>query len=404
MRVSLAPRHLTVPANDRQAKGRQHDLPLRPLLADTPRVILGDPGAAATLVAPIRPRADTLFGPRGACLAASGGPLFVCDTGHHRLLIWNKTPAADHTPADLLIGQADFSREGRNAKSDVGATTLNVPAGVASSPDVLALADAWNHRVLLWHGYPERSNRPPDVVLGQADFAGGRANRGLDRPGANTLNWCYGIAIADGRLFVADTGNRRVLVWDRMPVDHGASADVVLGQRDFAARDENAGEGPGALGMRWPHGVAVSGEAVLVADAGNNRIMVWRSLPRANGMPCDFVLGQADMAGLDHNRAAYDPTASTLNMPYGLTVQDDRLVVADTANSRLLGFDAQSLAMGAAATRVAGQHDFASKGDNRWRPCARDSLCWPYDVSACAGTMIVADSGNNRVLVWEAAP
>ena len=110
------------------------------------------------------------------------------------------------------------------------------------------------------------------------------------------------------------------------------------------------------------------------------------------------------MAGLDHNRAAYYPTASTLNMPYGLAVQDHRLVVADTANSRLVGFDKDSLAIGGAAARLAGQRDFTEKGDNRWGPPARDSLCWPYGVAACEDTLIVADSGNNRVLVWEAAP
>jgi DNA-binding beta-propeller fold protein YncE len=409
MRVSLAPAHLRTPS-----EGASHDLRAGAMLAEGgPRVILGSvpPGgtsgggsAAGALVAPIQPRADALFGPRGACLAARDGPLFVCDTGHHRLLIWKRTPGSDQAPADMVIGQPDFTREGRNAKGDIGAATLNVPTGIASAGGVLAVADAWNHRVLLWHDHPERSNRPADVVLGQPNFTGGLANRGMDRPRADTLNWCYGVAIAGGRLFVADTGNRRVLVWDRIPSTSGAGADLVLGQRDFTTRDENAGEGAGPLGMRWPHGIAVNGEAILVSDAGNNRIMVWRSLPQANGVACDFVLGQADMAGLDHNRAAYYPTASTLNMPYGLAVSDKRLIVADTANSRLIGFDADAIAMGVPATRLAGQRDFAGKGDNRWSPPARDSLCWPYGVAACEDTLIVADSGNNRVLVWEAAP
>jgi len=37
------------------------------------------------------------------------------------------------------------------------------------------------------------------------------------------------------------------------------------------------------------------GGRILVADAGDNRVMVWNRLPRADGVPCDFVLGQADM-------------------------------------------------------------------------------------------------------------
>ena len=399
MRVSLAPIHLRTPR-----VGAGQSRAARALLADGgPRTVLGGRLGAGGLAEPIAPRADTLFGPRGACLASRGGPLFVCDTGHHRLLVWKQAPEADHASADCLIGQPDFSREGRNAKGEVGAATLNVPTGVAAAAGVLAVADAWNHRVLLWHGYPDRTNRPADVVLGQTDFMGGLANRGSDAPRADTLNWSYGVAIADRRLIVADTGNRRVLVWDRIPTTSGIPADLVLGQRDFTTRDENAGEGAGALGMRWPHGIAVADSAILVSDAGNNRVMVWRALPKANGVPCDFVLGQADMMGLDHNRAAYYPTAGTLNMPYGLTVQGKRFVVADTANSRLLGFDLDSLAMGGAATRLAGQRDFTEKGDNRWSPPARDSLCWPYGVAACEGALIVADSGNNRVLLWEDA-
>jgi hypothetical protein len=398
MRISLVPRHRQQPP---VAPGGSC-LPL--LDAAGPHAILGGQADTEELATPIVPGADTLFGPRGVCLGRAEGPLFVCDTGHHRLLVWNRTPAVDRVPADFLIGQRDFQQEGRNANGAVGATTLNVPTGVAAANHVLAVADAWNHRVLLWHGYPNGSHRRADVVLGQADFRGSLANRGADAPRADTLNWCYGVAIVDGRLFVADTGNRRVLMWDRIPMTNAASADLVLGQRDFTTRDENAGEGAGALGMRWPHGITMLDGKLLVADAGNNRIMIWQKLPRANGVPCDFVLGQANMMGLDHNRAAYDPTAGALNMPYGLDAHGARLVVADTANSRLLGFEMDDLAMGAAATHLAGQHDFINKGDNRWDLPRRDSLCWPYDVGCCGDTVVVADSGNNRILLWHAGP
>jgi NHL repeat len=396
MRVSLVPTH-------RQRSPIAASGICLPLLdPNGPHAILGGHVDADGLATPIAPRADTLFAPRGVCFERADGPLFVCDTGHHRLLIWTRTPAVDGSPADLLIGQADFLQEGRNANGAIAAKTLNVPTGVAAANDILAVADAWNHRILLWHGYPHTSNRGADVVLGQADFTGGLANRGAKTPRADTLNWCYGVAVVAGRLFVADTGNRRVLMWESIPTTNGAAADLVLGQRDFTTRDENAGEGAGALGMRWPHGIAVVDDKLLVADAGNNRIMVWQTLPTANGVPCDLVLGQSDTMRLDHNRAAYDPTANALNMPYGLGARNARIVVADTANSRLLGFEADGLAMGATATRLAGQHDFTAKGDNRWGVPRRDSLCWPYDVACCGDVVAIADAGNNRVLLWRA--
>ena len=131
--------------------------------------------------------------------------------------------------------------------------------------------------------------------------------------------------------------------------------------------------------------------------------MVWDRVPTRNGAPCDFVLGQRDTAHVDHNMAAYYPTASALNMPYGLAAFGNTLAVADTANSRLVGFDARTLAMGGRAKRLAGQSAFANKGDNRWSCAKRDSVSWPYSVAASGSTLVIADSGNNRVLLWEAA-
>jgi hypothetical protein len=142
---------------------------------------------------------------------------------------------------------------------------------------------------------------------------------------------------------------------------------------------------------------------VLVADAGSSRIVVWRRLPAQSGAACDFVLGQSSFTAFDHNRGAYYPTASTLNMPYGLAVHAGRLVVADTANSRLLGFDIAQLGMSASAARLAGQIGFEDKGDNRWSAAAHDSLCWPYSVAPCDRTLVIADTGNNRVLLWDGA-
>jgi hypothetical protein len=394
MRVSLAPIHPRT-----QAAAASEAL-LDPRGA---RVVLGTHAGMNGAVVPIAPAADTLFGPRGACLAHRAGPLFVCDTGHHRVLAWSEAPASDGTAADFLIGQPDFRSEGRNARGEIGPTTFNVPTGIAVAGDVLAVADAWNHRVLLWHGLPRDFNQPADVVLGQVDFGCGSANRGQQTPRADTLHWCYGVLIHDGHLFVADSGNRRVLVWNSIPQVNGAPADLVLGQRDFATRDEGASEGVGNFGMRWPHAIAVVQDMVLVADAGSSRIVVWRRLPAQSGAACDFVLGQSSFTAFDHNRGAYYPTASTLNMPYGLAVHAGRLVVADTANSRLLGFDIAQLGMSASAARLAGQIGFEDKGDNRWSAAAHDSLCWPYSVAPCDRTLVIADTGNNRVLLWDGA-
>ncbi len=400
MRVSLRHSSEDLP---RSGSATPEPLPLPLLSVEGPRVVLGGLLGRDGLAAPVQPSAVSLFGPRGACLASMAGPLFVSDTGHHRLMIWVDVPAADSEPANLLVGQPNFTSEGRNGGGAIGAASLNVPTGVAAARGILAVADAWNHRILIWHGYPIRSNQPADIVLGQADFEGGLANRGKDAPAADTLNWCYGVTISGARLFVADTGNRRVLVWDRIPERNGAPADLVLGQETFTCRDENAGHSVSACGMRWPHAVACKHGMILIADAGNNRVMVWRSLPQLNGAPCDFVLGQTGFTGQENNGAAYCPSATTVNMPYSVAALDDNIVIADTANSRLIGLQCEGMATGTPATALTGQRSFADKGDNRWGPPCRDSLCWPYGIAACGSSLMIADSGNSRVLLWEAA-
>ena len=194
----------------------------------------------------------------------------------------------------------------------------------------------------------------------------------------------------------ASSGNRRVLVWNEIPKINGAPADLVLGWKHMSTRGEN---GP-ARGLS----VAARAGFVFVADAGNNRVMAWRGWPEAHGALRDFLHGPTDVMPLDHNRGAYYPTAGAVNMPYELCVQDDRLILADAANSHLLGFDLDDVRMGASAWRLAGQGDFTQKGDNRWVPAARDNLRWPYGVAACGSSLAMADSGNNRVLLWEASP
>lgn len=345
-----------------------------------------------------------MFGPRGVCVGADGR-LWVADTGHHRLLGWSRLPQESGEPAQLLIGQPEFAREGRNGKGSVGAATMNVPTGVSACGEGIAVADAWNHRVLIWRSAPLRHNQAADLVLGQSDFSGDASNRGSATPAADTMHWPYGLAWDGTRFWVADTGNRRVLMWNGLPSRNGQPADLVLGQTAFDRRDENGGRAPDAHGMRWPHGIAFLGGRLCVSDAGNNRLMIWRKPPVANGQWCDVIVGQRDSSRVDHNQGDYWPSAGALNMPYALTTMGSWLMAADTANSRLVGWHLDDLnGCGAAARRLTGQRDWESKGDNRWLPAVRDSLCWPYGLSGNSQYAVIADAGNNRVLLWRWDP
>jgi hypothetical protein len=374
-----------------------------------PHVSIGGARGEDNLAIPVRPDASTLFGPRGACLMSAPltsvqGALWISDTGHHRLLGWARMPTNDDVPADWVIGQPDFTHEGRNAKGPAGATTLNVPTGICAVSDGFAVADAWNHRVLIWRRFPTAHNVPADVVLGQPDFASVDSNRGASTASAQSLFWPYGVHWDGSRLWVADAGNRRVLMWQGLPHQNGRPADLVLGQASFDCRDENGGGEPNGASMRWPHAIATWCGRLCVTDAGNNRIVIWDGTPTSDNMPGRWVLGQEGFGLVDHNQSLYWPSASTLHMPYGIASAGPWCISADTANSRLIAWHIDDCRRGAPARALTGQAEFNAKGDNAWRTPTRGSLSWPYGISVQSGMTVIADSGNNRVLLWPLAP
>jgi hypothetical protein len=380
------------------------NIPRLPLSSDDAKIILGNSTTPEQIAVPLAPTPSTMFGPRAACLISPTGPLWVADTGHHRLLGWRNLPTEDNQPADLIIGQPDFFSEGQNAKGTPSKNTLSVPTGICKFGDGLAVADAWNHRILIWYNLPEENNQPADLVLGQGNFTDNQSNRGSQETAANNLHWPYGILCDQNKLFVADTGNRRLLIWNQLPTENGQPADIVLGQPDMISRNENGGGSPTASSMRWCHDITIWNDNLVVTDAGNNRVMIWKGIPTENNTPCAVVLGQKNFNFVELNQGAYFPNASSLSMPYGVDIWEDYLIVADTANSRLLAWKKQEsilLLQGADADFVIGQDKFTNKSENRnFGLPTRQSLNWCYGVKVCGENVVVSDSGNNRVLIF----
>lgn len=372
------------------------------ILQPEPLRIIGGERNLQGLPQALRPSNKQIFAPRGACIHPLDESVWVSDTGHHRLLGWSgKNPNTE--PAQWLFGQIDFESEGRNAGSDHSALGLNVPTAVMPFMDGLVLADAWNHRVLIWHALPKGQNQPPDLVLGQNDMFESLPNRGQDSPQATSLYWPFGVLVEGDRLYVADTGNRRVLIWDALPTRSGQPADRILGQRDFRHRDENAGDVVNARSMRWPHALCLWQGKLCVADAGNNRIMIWPDAMPDSYSDCEWILGQSNAESAAHMQGRMSTSAAALNMPYGLSSARGWLIAADTASSRLLAWHESELETGAAASHLWGQADFFSQGDNRWGEVDATGLSWPYGVTTHDNLLVTADTGNSRVLIHQLA-
>ncbi len=357
---------------------------------------LGAPAPGRLALPPANPTPGQMYGPRGVFL--NDQVLVVADSGNHRVLIWTQPPTANHQPADVVLGQPDFFSEGPNRNRTNVRNGLFLPTGVIVVDNKLVVADAWNHRILIWNSVPTESDVEPDCVLGQADFSSNEPNQGKDIS-STSLYWPYGIAFIEDHFYVADTGNRRVLAWHGLP-ERNQPADLVLGQDDFEHNGENRDIGVGPDSFRWPHAIAGNAETLLIADAGNHRVLGWRPVPERD-RAADFVLGQADFKSAVEFPYAKQ-SAQKLRFPYDICCHNDLVAVSDTANNRILLWTSPfAEACGAPADAVLAQPDFAANGENHWKAVSDETLCWPYGICIHGTTLAVADSGNNRVMLWD---
>lgn len=363
----------------------------------SPAVWLGAPAPGGLALPPAKPSMAWMYSPRGVFL--DDQHVVVADSGNHRVLIWHGVPRDDEQPADVVLGQPDGESEGRAAGGRGPERGMNLPTGVLVHDGRLIVADAWHHRILVWNTVPQADDVAPDLVLGQPDSSSVVENRGGDCS-ASTLYWPFGIGVVGSAFWVADTGNRRVLGWRTGIPEPDQPADVVLGQPDAAAREENRGGAVGPATFRWPHDITGHEGLLLIADAGDHRLLGWSPPPDAD-RDADSVLGQPDFASA--LEWPYGPhTADRLRFPYAACLDGQWLAVADTANNRVLLWDGVP-DDGRGADHVLAQPDFSSNGENRWTSVQRDTLCWPYGLSLHEDTLAVADSGNNRVMIWRRA-
>lgn len=286
-------------------------------------------------------------------ISVEGGHLIVGDPDSNRVIIYPDVPQAGPGVASVVLGQPDFT----SFETNCGANGMNHVHGHFVTPSgKLMVADGVNNRILVWNEIPSET-REPDFVLGQSSFnhcAANDANQnGVTDPGETagtgfTLQHPTDLWTDDERLVVVDNYNNRVLIWNSFPEDSLQPADIVLGQRDASGIIANDDDGDGAEDasasartMSYPWSVWVANGQLFVADEMNHRVLVWNEWPTESFQPADAVIGQADFASAAPNRGAEAPAAGTLNGPKGVRVIGSRLVVTDTGNSRVLIYEAQ---------------------------------------------------------------
>lgn len=363
----------------------------------------------------------------------SQGNLYVADSNNNRIVRYPRPfdqPTDNFLQIDLMIGQETFGsantgtsgrqpNRGRSTPSastvyfsDLGTNVFRVrmtfdPAGN------LWVSDAGNNRVLR---YPANKLQPgnfgfdADVVLGQLDFNTATGFNGDPRD-KTKINAPSGIAAApDGRLYVCDTvaGRGRVLVF-RNPTTNAVSADRILG---LVVLQQGQATPPRVndVGLGSPEAVLVVGNAPVVVDAANNRIVRYNTPdtwpPEATQFSPSMrdVVGQSDFNTGDANRAQAAANGLGFNLPVDAIFSNNNLMVVDANNHRVLNFTG-NFPFSSTANRVFGQLDVPYNGANLaenkgffFSGVSLNRFVRGGSIAVDGNILYVADTVNHRIL------
>lgn len=349
--------------------------------------------------------------------------------------------------ADLVLGQPDFVSN----NFTLSATGLRSPNAVATDGKVVAVADTDNNRILIWLKMPQTNGQPADVVIGQPDFV---HNGTVSPPTATSLRGPTGLWIDQnsGKLYVADTQDDRVLIYNQIPTKNNVAADVVIGQPNFTSfvqpdlTQKNAT--PTASNLQSPVSVTTDATHMYVSDFAQSRVLIWNTIPTTNGAPADVAVGQVDlMTAISNNsytvaanetldcdgnpeagvtpvmcqsNAAYAASigqtgntavdgdgytiyparcASTMSLPRYAYSDGTRLFIADAGNDRILVYNTIPTQSGTPADVILGEPDEFSDNTGQ-NPDGTDAVQTPGSLAFDGSNLYVSDTYNRRVVIY----
>jgi uncharacterized protein (TIGR03437 family) len=390
---------------------------------------------------------------RTAIAFDSQGNLWYSDSGNNRVLRYPVSALAagrSGIAADFVLGQATFTTNTPpNPASRVNKSGFANPSGLAfSAAGDLYVSDAYN-RVLYFKAplaaFGQAAARILGVVVGTQADPNPRTAAGCPLltppqsvPCQTTLGAVTaagsavppeGIAVLGNNLFVADTGNSRIVKYDTpdkwpdecAPGTAVCAAGTVfsppilqfIGQPDGQSNAANQGQREAsASSLNGPSAIAFAGSDLYVVDTFNHRLLV---LPPPY-LSASRLLGQSDFNLNAANRLAGRElyifsswSGQRVNGGTGMAVDQTPghtpyLFIADSLNHRVLGFrDARKVTSQNQADLVIGQQDLFHALPNAGTAFADTpsdtSLNIPMGLAVdAAGDLWVADYGNGRVL------
>ncbi|TGK55385.1 hypothetical protein EHQ16_08480 [Leptospira kanakyensis] len=243
-------------------------------------------------------------------LAKDSFGLYLADLNNFRVLYFEGT----NNIASRVYGQVDFNTavSAPYAAADV----ITGPYGMAADKDGYYVVDNSNHRVLYFPNGSYSASR----VYGQTSFTGNTSNCT-----ATTLGSPEGVAVSSDGVYIADTGNHRVLFYPGT----STTATRVYGQPNFTSNLGNNG-GIGAGTLNAPRGVFAMGGDVWIADTTNNRILLYSG----TNTTASKVFGQSGNGSFTLSASGLSATA--LSFPQSISINGEGIFVADSINHRVI--------------------------------------------------------------------
>ncbi|HEY3174467.1 MAG TPA: thioredoxin-like domain-containing protein [Candidatus Polarisedimenticolia bacterium] len=252
---------------------------------------------------------------------------------------------------------------------DAGTTFLRFPGKLHVAGDRLFIADSGHDRIVMTD-----LDGGVRAIIGE----GGAGAHDGPAPLASFHN-PQGMAVMDGTLYVADTGNHLVRAVDLETME----VSTVAGTAELG-RGRRAGDpsDPLSVPLRSPWALLPLGSHLLIAMAGSHQLWVYD--PDRN-----VLAPWAGSGREDHIDGPLDEAAFA--QPSGLTAAGKYVIVADSEVSSVRAVDLED---GQVRTLVGrGLFDF---GDSIGTP-DRVMLQHPLDVAAGPGCVYIADTYNNKV-------
>lgn len=234
------------------------------------------------------------------------------------------------------------------------------------------------------------TNMNARYVIGQTNFTNNLANQGGVATSA-TMNNPIGISVHNGKLYVADAGNNRVLVYNSLPSSDGVSADLVIGQPDFVTTSSGTSDNK----LAGIQSISVNDQYLAVAEWSNSRVSLW---PLSNPEKSTIVLGQPTFTANTVNNGGV--SSKSMGAAAGIGFSSSQLFVGDVTNSRVLIFNLSSLSIFQDAINVIGQSTFSSSGSGS----GLTGFGANYSLTTNGSKLAILDNNQDRVLFYNTIP